>query len=400
MLGESPPRRMRRTLPRPPGPFAQTTCTSPATSAIVPIDFLFTVADQTVYLPTGMGPTSTAINTSGLYDLTYLPTIGYYVTEDEKSETHTYFAATVYVTAPTGNYDTAKPVNFGENRWRLQPLPHRRAAIRQGVHLRGQRKRRDLHVELEVQHRDGARDHEEEPTFGFEAHLGADSGSTWFAGSILLSGGRRPANAGLAEDSGRGESTDHANDALHLWHPHREALDAPSSALFKTSRSRGRRANHPLPRRPLQPLDTFFDGHGRPRRARLVSLQRARDGRRTPGGRRSTRAASRAARARAHGAGGGGILRRVRDGRDARRHVEEEKLERLFLCGEISLWARPAVLASVRLPVARGWLSIPPHETNSIAATPDANRNCVLDVRVIGTPLAGAAPGHRATGFF
>ena len=248
--------------------------------AIVPIDLLFTAADQTVYVPTGMGPTSTAINTSGLYDLTYLPTIGYYVTEDEKSETHTYFAATVYVTAPTGNYDTAKPVNFGENRWRLAAAPHRRAAIRQGVHLRGQRKRRDLHVELEVQHRDGARDHEADPTFGFEAHLGADLGVDVVCGYILLSGGRRPANAGLADDSGRAESADHADDALSLWHPHREVLDAPS-AVRSRHRGVGRRANHPLPRRPLQPLDLSLMAM-----AGLVALASYRcSGRATAGGR-------------------------------------------------------------------------------------------------------------------
>jgi len=144
--------------------------------AIVPIDLLFTVADQTVYLPMA------TINTSGLYDLTYLPTIGYYVTEDEKSETHTYFAATVYVTAPTGNYDTAKPVNFGENRWRIQPLltVGQRFAKAFTFEVNGSaaiytsNSKFNTGMALATLKQD--------PTIGFDAHLGADLGSSWFAG--------------------------------------------------------------------------------------------------------------------------------------------------------------------------------------------------------------------------
>ena len=31
------------------------------------------------------------------------------------------FGATLYVTAPTGTYDATRPVNIGDNRWRVQP---------------------------------------------------------------------------------------------------------------------------------------------------------------------------------------------------------------------------------------------------------------------------------------
>jgi hypothetical protein len=150
----------------------------------VPIDLLFTAADQTVYLPMAAGSpiSGSTINTSGIYDLTYLPTIGYYVTEDEKSETHTYFAATVYVTAPTGNYDTAKPVNFGENRWRVQPLltVGQRFAKAFTFEVNGSAAIYTSNTKYVTGM--GLATMKQDPTFGFEAHLGADLGPTFFAG--------------------------------------------------------------------------------------------------------------------------------------------------------------------------------------------------------------------------
>lgn len=142
----------------------------------VPIDLLFTAADQTVYLPMA------TLNTSGIYDLTYLPTIGYYVTEDEASETHTYFAATVYVTAPTGNYNTAKPVNFGENRWRLQPLVTvgQRFAKAFTFEVNGSAAIYTANSKFPTGM--ALATMKQDPTFGFEAHLGVDLGPTWLAG--------------------------------------------------------------------------------------------------------------------------------------------------------------------------------------------------------------------------
>jgi hypothetical protein len=89
--------------------------------SIVPFDALLPVVDVAVYLPTGMPtlPGATTIHTSGVADLTYLPTIGYTIPENET--THTVIAATAYVTAPTGTYSAESPVNIGDNRWRFQP---------------------------------------------------------------------------------------------------------------------------------------------------------------------------------------------------------------------------------------------------------------------------------------
>jgi hypothetical protein len=88
--------------------------------AVVPFDALVPVVDATVYAPAPMSPgLTTTLHTSGIGDATYLPTIGYVIPENET--THSYIAATAYITAPTGNYDSSRLVNIGDNRWRIQP---------------------------------------------------------------------------------------------------------------------------------------------------------------------------------------------------------------------------------------------------------------------------------------
>jgi hypothetical protein len=88
--------------------------------AVVPFDALLPVVDATVYVPVPMMPGATAtLHTSGVGDATYLPTVAYILKEDDT--THTYFGATVYVSAPTGTYSSARLVNIGDNRWRIQP---------------------------------------------------------------------------------------------------------------------------------------------------------------------------------------------------------------------------------------------------------------------------------------
>ncbi len=87
--------------------------------SIVPFDALLPVVDVAVYAPTPTPGLTTTVHTSGVADLTYLPTIGYTIPENET--THTVIAATAYVTAPTGTYSAASPVNIGDNRWRFQP---------------------------------------------------------------------------------------------------------------------------------------------------------------------------------------------------------------------------------------------------------------------------------------
>jgi Putative MetA-pathway of phenol degradation len=88
--------------------------------AIVPFDAILPVVDVAVYAPVPMQPgLTTTLHTSGLADLTYLPTIGYVIPENET--THTVIAATAYVTGPSGSYDASRLVNIGDNRWRIQP---------------------------------------------------------------------------------------------------------------------------------------------------------------------------------------------------------------------------------------------------------------------------------------
>jgi hypothetical protein len=83
--------------------------------AVVPFDATMPIVDATVYVP------MTVLHTSGVGDLTYQPTIAYLIDEDTESHTHTHIALTGYITAPTGNYDSAQPVNIGDHRWRFQP---------------------------------------------------------------------------------------------------------------------------------------------------------------------------------------------------------------------------------------------------------------------------------------
>ena len=90
--------------------------------AIVPFDALLPIVDVAVYAPVPMSPgLTTTLHTSGVGDLTYLPSIGYVIPEDTETQTHTVLAGTLYVTGPSGTYDANNPVNIGDNRWRIQP---------------------------------------------------------------------------------------------------------------------------------------------------------------------------------------------------------------------------------------------------------------------------------------
>lgn len=59
---------------------------------------------------------------TGIGDLVYLPTIGHGLTQDKDTNTHTWYALTCYITAPTGQYDPARLLNVGANRWTINPL--------------------------------------------------------------------------------------------------------------------------------------------------------------------------------------------------------------------------------------------------------------------------------------
>jgi hypothetical protein len=107
--------------------------------AVVPFDAFQPVADVTVYnTPTppmagAMGmPAAPSVfhissvldHVSGMADMTYLPTIAYIIPEGEGAhalDTHTFVAATVYFTLPTGMYDSTKLINIGKHRFSIQP---------------------------------------------------------------------------------------------------------------------------------------------------------------------------------------------------------------------------------------------------------------------------------------
>ena len=86
------------------------------------------------------------------------------------------------MTAPTGDYDTGHVINFGENRWRFQPL----VAI-------GQRFARAFTFEANASaaiYTPNSKfatatelaNLKQDPTFGLEAHLAVDLSPTFFAG--------------------------------------------------------------------------------------------------------------------------------------------------------------------------------------------------------------------------
>jgi hypothetical protein len=150
--------------------------------AVVPFDALVPVVDATVYAPVPMMPGLTAtLHTSGVGDVTYLPTIGYIIPENDT--THTVVAATAYVTAPTGSYDSSRLVNIGDNRWRVQP----QIAV-------SQRFLKALTLDLigslafytnntEFPTGTATVTMKQDPTFGFEAHVFGDLSPTFSLGA-------------------------------------------------------------------------------------------------------------------------------------------------------------------------------------------------------------------------
>jgi outer membrane putative beta-barrel porin/alpha-amylase len=151
--------------------------------ALVPFDAMMPVVDVNVYSPAAPPSVgSTTLHTSGLGDATYLPTVGYSVSEDDEAHTHTYFAFTPFITAPTGNYSSTNLVNIGDHRWRVQPQL-----------VVGQRFMKAFTAELEgnvVFYTDntafglptgGTVTMKQDMTIGMEAHLAVDFSPTFYA---------------------------------------------------------------------------------------------------------------------------------------------------------------------------------------------------------------------------
>ncbi len=164
--------------------------------AIVPFDMVLPMLDDTIYVPTMTPGTVATLHASGFADLTYQPTIGY--TIPEKGTSHTYLAATLFVTAPTGSYSAFRPVNFGDNRWRIQPM----VAIGQRFLTRVTA---EMNASVAFYNANPAYGTPTEtfvltqnPTLGFEAHLGIDISPNFFVlGSYYLqAAGRRSLTAG------------------------------------------------------------------------------------------------------------------------------------------------------------------------------------------------------------
>ena len=146
--------------------------------AIVPVDLVLPIVDATIYVPTMTPGVVNTLHASGVADMTWQPTIGYSIPENET--THTYFAGTLYVTPPTGSYSAYRPVNFGDNRWRTQPM----VAV-------GQRFLKRVTAELDTSvafytsnpaFSNGKETFvlKQNPSIGFEAHVGVDITPTFF----------------------------------------------------------------------------------------------------------------------------------------------------------------------------------------------------------------------------
>jgi hypothetical protein len=92
---------------------------------ITPIDLAIAVSDYTAY-KTGaqvgmpaLGPLSFAVRGSGVSDLTYLPSLSYVIPEGGVN--HTILQFNPRFVFPTGQYDVARPINIGANRFTFTP---------------------------------------------------------------------------------------------------------------------------------------------------------------------------------------------------------------------------------------------------------------------------------------
>jgi len=82
--------------------------------AFVPFDAYLPTADVSVY----EGGGTVTLHTSGIGDLTYLPTIAYIVPQGEN---HVFFLFNPNFSFPTGNYDKQSLVNVGNHQWVAKP---------------------------------------------------------------------------------------------------------------------------------------------------------------------------------------------------------------------------------------------------------------------------------------
>jgi hypothetical protein len=94
---------------------------------IAPVDLAQGVADYTGYRPvsTVLGaaaagvPLNLSVNGAGFADLVYLPSFSYVI--PQTGANHTIIQFNPRFTFPTGNYDSSRPVNIGNNRFTFTP---------------------------------------------------------------------------------------------------------------------------------------------------------------------------------------------------------------------------------------------------------------------------------------
>ena len=98
---------------------------------VTPFDGILPIQNVNAYTPlAALNPAFATVpsdfkltsHTTGMGDFTYLPTIGYGLLQNAENHTHTWFALTGYITAPTGRYDKDRVLNVGGNRWVFNPL--------------------------------------------------------------------------------------------------------------------------------------------------------------------------------------------------------------------------------------------------------------------------------------
>jgi hypothetical protein len=141
--------------------------------AVAPINGFLPVADVTAYAPSGMPRQSLASHTSGVGDLTFLPSVVYDFPQPDGS--HTYTGFTLFVTAPTGSYSSSRRLNVGENRWvtRFQAMVGQRFLKRYTAEAIG-------YVSIFSDNDDfrvsptGTQTLQQKPSMGLNLHLAAD----------------------------------------------------------------------------------------------------------------------------------------------------------------------------------------------------------------------------------
>ncbi|MCB9651380.1 MAG: transporter [Alphaproteobacteria bacterium] len=155
--------------------------------AITPFDAIVPVVDATAHIPdpTGTLPLSYTARGSGVADILFLPTIGYGMTQDKATATHTWAALTTYFTIPVGAYDKTRLVNVGRNRLAINPLlvVGQRFMKIFTAELMGGLTWYGKNTEIDVPMLDEDAALSQKLSYSFMAHLGVDLHPTFFLGA-------------------------------------------------------------------------------------------------------------------------------------------------------------------------------------------------------------------------